>query len=152
MSAKNAPLVASRHPECRALIPLSAVNKGIRAPESEPLDATKGAPSAKKSFRRKDHFLPVLSLSNGYFLVPSPSGRGAFASRRPKMSGYWQGAVYIVHGLRSVRVNIWLACSSFSKRFSDGNHFSLRPIRKAISVTFPSVVAACPSSTGETGS
>jgi len=35
-------------PECRALIPLSAVNKGIRAPESEPLDATKGAPLGKK--------------------------------------------------------------------------------------------------------
>ena len=31
-------------PECRALIPLSAVNKR----ESEPLDATKGAPLGKK--------------------------------------------------------------------------------------------------------
>jgi len=35
-------------PECRALIPLFVANKGIRAPESEPRDATKGASFAKK--------------------------------------------------------------------------------------------------------
>jgi len=35
-------------PECRALIPFSAANKGIRAPECERRDATKGASLGKK--------------------------------------------------------------------------------------------------------
>jgi len=35
-------------PECRALIPFSAANKGTRAPESEPRDTTKDASFGKK--------------------------------------------------------------------------------------------------------
>ena len=56
LSAKKCALSSIETPEHCALIPLSVANKGIRAPEREPLDATKGAPFGKKISPEKRPF------------------------------------------------------------------------------------------------